>query len=231
MKKRLGITMGDPAGIGPEIILKIMDVYQNDVIIYGSFDVLDHYSKEFGYGFLLNQINDPYEASENRINIIDPNTLKYTDFMTGNLSAACGKSAYLYLENAVKDALHQKIRAVVTCPLNKEALHMGGYNYAGHTEILAALTHTAGCAMLLWSDRLKTIHVSTHVSLAEVIRRVKKDRIIEVSMMAYDILNKAGYDKPRIAIAGLNPHAGENGLFGDEEIREIIPAVSELKEK
>ena len=231
MKKRLGITMGDPAGIGPEIILKIMDVYLNDVIIYGSFDVLDHYSKEFGYGFLLNQINDPDEASDNRINIIDPNTLKYTDFITGNLSAACGKSAYLYLENAVKDALHQKIRAVVTCPLNKEALHMGGYNYAGHTEILAALTCASGCAMLLWSDRLKTIHVSTHVSLAEAIRRVKKDRIVEVSLMAYDILNKAGYDKPRIAIAGLNPHAGENGLFGDEEIREIIPAVSELNEK
>ncbi|MBQ2658743.1 MAG: 4-hydroxythreonine-4-phosphate dehydrogenase PdxA [Erysipelotrichaceae bacterium] len=231
MKKRLGITMGDPAGIGPEIILKIMDVYMNDVVIYGSYDVLDHYNKKNGFGYLLNRINDPDETSEDRINIIDPNMLNYTDFTVGNLSAACGKSAYFYLENAVEDALRLKIRAIVTCPLNKEALHMGGYNYAGHTEILAELTHASGCAMLLWSDRLKAIHVSTHVSLAEAIQRVKKDRIVEVSLMANDILSKAGYDTPKIAVAGLNPHAGENGLFGDEEIKEIIPAVSELREK
>ena len=221
--------MGDAAGVGPEIILKIMDRYMNDVIIYGSFDVLDHYNHLFGYDYELNRINDPSEAVDDKVNIIDKSDLKFTDFEVGKLSPLCGNNAYLYLEAAINDALNKKVRALVTCPLNKEALRAGGYDYAGHTEILGALTNTKKYAMLLWSEKLKTIHVSTHVSLFNAIQRVKKERIIEVSLLANEILTKAGYKKPRIAIAGLNPHAGENGLFGDEEIKEIIPAVEELK--
>ena len=223
--------MGDAAGIGAEIILKIMDAYKEDAIIYGSFDVLDHYNEEFGYGFKLNRIIDPEEAVCDKVNVVDHSDLKFSDFEVGKVSALCGKNAYLYLENAINDAMNEKIRAIVTCPLNKEALHAGGYNYAGHTEILSTLTDTKRYGMLLWSDHLKTIHVSTHVSLMEAIRRVRKDRITEVTLLAHDILKRAGYEDPKIAIAGLNPHAGENGLFGDEEIREIIPAIEKLKEK
>ena len=229
MEKRLGITMGDCAGVGPELILKIMNGYMNEVIIYGSFDVLNHYNSLFEYGYTLHRINEPAEALSDKVNIIDKSDLKFTDFEVGKLSSLCGKNAFLYLENAINDAMKEKIRAIVTCPLNKEALRAGGYDYAGHTEILSSLTNTKKYGMLLWSDKLKTIHVSTHVSLLEAINRVKKDRIIEVTMLAYDILKKAGYKDPKIAIAGLNPHAGENGLFGDEEIKEIIPAVEELK--
>ena len=228
MEKRLGISMGDVAGVGPEIILKIMNEYMNDVIIYGSFDVLDHYNKTFGYDHPLNRISSPEEAVINKVNIIDNTDLKYTDFEVGKVSPLCGKNAFLYLEKAINDAMDKNIRAIVTCPLNKEALRLGGYDYDGHTEILSTLTDTKKYGMLLWSDKLKTIHVSTHVSLTEAIKRVKKDRIIEVVQLAYDILKKAGYKDPKIAIAGLNPHAGENGLFGDEEIKEIIPAVEEL---
>lgn len=229
MEKRLGITMGDAAGVGPEIILMIMNEYMNDTVIYGSFDVLDHYNKAFGYSYQLNKIDTPSEAIKDKVNIIDKTNLRYTDFEVGKVSPLCGKSAYLYLEDSINDAMDRKIRAIVTCPLNKEALRSGGYNYDGHTEILSALTKTKKYAMLLWSDKLKTIHVSTHVSLVKAIERVRKDRIIEVVMLANDILKKTGNRHPKIAIAGLNPHAGENGLFGDEEIKEIIPAIEELR--
>lgn len=221
--------MGDAAGVGPEIILKIMNEYMNDVIIYGSYDVLDHYNETFGYDYHLNRIGSAQEAITDKVNIIDHTDLKYSDFETGKVSPLCGKNAYLYLEKVINDAMAGNIRAIVTCPLNKEALRAGGYNYDGHTEILSTLTDTSKYAMLLWSDRLKTIHVSAHVSLAKAIQRVRKDRIIDVVQLACDILKKTGYKDPRIAVAGLNPHAGENGLFGDEEIREIIPAIEELK--
>ena len=221
--------MGDPAGIGPEIILKVLNKHLDDVIIYGSFDVLSVYNERFDYHYAINQIADPQEARAGRINVIDPSELKLADFSVGQLSPLCGKSAFAFLQRAIEDALKNRISAIVTCPLNKEALHMAGYDYAGHTEILKHLTHAEKCAMLLWAQNLKTIHVSTHVSLAEAIRRVKKERIIEVTGLAQDILVKAGYENPRIAIAGLNPHAGENGLFGREEIDEIIPAVNEMK--
>lgn len=221
--------MGDAAGVGPEIILKILDRHLNDVIIYGSLDVLTACSERFGYHYAMNRINDPQEAQDGKINVIDPTELKMDDFSIGKLSPLCGKSAFAFLERAINDALQNRISAIVTCPLNKEALHMAGYNYAGHTEILKELTHAEKCAMLLWAQKLKTIHVSTHVSLSEAIRRVKKERIIEVTALAQEILTKAGYEDPKIAIAGLNPHAGENGLFGREEIDEIIPAVNEMK--
>lgn len=229
--ERLALTLGDVAGVGPEISLKVMNTYMNDVIIYGSYDVLDYYNNKYNYNYSLNIINKPNECKQNYINIIDPLPIKMNEFEIGKLSSECGKRAYLYIEQAVKDALNKEVLGLVTCPLNKEALHLGGYNYAGHTEILANLTNTLSYGMLLWSDKLKTIHVSTHVSLKQAIKRVKKDRIIEVSKLAYNTLTKANYPNPRIAIAGLNPHAGENGLFGQEEIDEIIPAVKLLQEE
>ena len=223
--------MGDAAGVGGEIILMIMKEYMNDVIIYGSFDVLKHYNEVFEYGYRLNRIAEPEEAEADQVNIIDHSKLLFSDFEVGKVSPLCGRNAFLYLEAAIKDAMDRKIRAIVTCPLNKEALRSAGYDYDGHTEILSTLTGTRKYGMLLWSDRLKTIHVSTHVSLSTAIQRVKKDRIVETALLADDLLRRAGYQDPKIAVAGLNPHAGENGLFGDEEIREIIPAVEQLKEK
>jgi 4-hydroxythreonine-4-phosphate dehydrogenase len=221
--------MGDAAGIGPEIILKVLDKHLDEVIIYGSADVLSVYNDRFGYHYSLNLIAEPAEARDGELNVIDPTGLKLAEFSVGQLSPLCGKSAFIFRQRACDDALDNRISAIVTCPLNKEALHLAGYDYAGHTEILKELTHAERCAMLLWAQKLKTIHVSTHVSLAEAIRRVKKERIIEVTGLAQEILVKAGYENPRIAIAGLNPHAGENGLFGREEIDEIIPAVKQMK--
>ena len=229
--EKLAITLGDIAGVGPEIALKIMKDYMNQVIVYGSYDVLNYYNEKYNYGYKLNVIESPKQFLENTVNIIDPLPIKMNEFEIGKLSSECGKRAYLYIEKAVQDALNKLNAGLVTCPLNKEALHMGGYMFAGHTEILANLTNTKSYAMLLWSDKLKTIHVSTHVSLKQAIDRVKKERIIEVSKLANDTLIKAGYNNPKIAIAGLNPHAGENGLFGDEEIKEIIPTIEELRKE
>ena len=231
MEKRLGITLGDVAGIGPEITLKIGKEYLNQIIVYGSFDVLTYYKNRYRYDFVLNKIIDPLEAKDDVMNIIDQFPISIEEFAIGKLSAECGKRAYLYLEKAIKDALDEKIGAIVTCPLNKEALHKAGYNYAGHTEILASLTNTNEYGMLLWSDKLKVIHVSTHCSLRQAIERVQKERIIKTTLLAYETLKRSGIAKPKIAIAGLNPHAGENGLFGTEEIQEIIPAIHCLQEQ
>ena len=229
--EKIGITLGDIAGVGPEITLKVIDKYINECIVYGSFDILDYYNNKYNYKFNLNKINDVSEFKDGYVNVIDPLPISINEFEIGKLSPECGKRAYLYVEAAVKDALNSKIASIVTCPLNKEALHLGGYNFDGHTEILATLTNTKSYSMLLWSDKLKTIHVSTHVSLLNAIKSCKKDRIIDVCKLAYNTLLQAKYDNPRIAIAGLNPHAGENGLFGDEEIKEIIPAIKELKDQ
>jgi 4-hydroxythreonine-4-phosphate dehydrogenase len=114
--------------------------------------------------------------------------------------------------------------------LNKEALHLGGHNYDGHTEIFATLTNTKKYTMMLWSDKLKVVHVSTHVSLKEACNRVKKDRVLDTIILADTNLKRMGIKNPRIAVAGLNPHAGESGIFGDEEIKEIGPAIEAAKE-
>ncbi|MBQ4252074.1 MAG: 4-hydroxythreonine-4-phosphate dehydrogenase PdxA, partial [Erysipelotrichaceae bacterium] len=154
MAKRLGITMGDAAGIGPEIILKVLDKHLDEVIIYGSADVLSVYNDRFGYHYSLNLIAEAEEAQDSRINIIDPTGLKLAEFSVGQLSPLCGKSAFTFLQRACDDALDNRISAIVTCPLNKEALHMAGYDYAGHTDRLQELTHAERCAMLLWAERM-----------------------------------------------------------------------------
>lgn len=226
MEKINGITMGDIAGVGPELILKVIKQYP--AIVYGSYDVLDYYNHKYSYNYNIKTINNVDEYDKYFINVIDPLPITMNQFEIGKVNKECGKRSFLYLQKAITDALENNISAIVTCPLNKEALHLGGYNYAGHTEILAELTNTKKYAMLLWSDKLKTIHVSTHCSLSQAIERCKKDKIIEITKLAYDTMRKAGYSEPKIAIAGLNPHAGENGLFGKEEIDEILPAINEL---
>lgn len=230
MEKIIGITMGDVAGIGPELILKTYPSY-NNIIVYGSFDVLNYYNKKFNYNYKLKLIPDTSKFEINSLNVIDPCPLDIKDFIVGKVNPEYGKRSYLYCQKAIQDAMENKIAGVVTCPLNKEALHLGGYQFDGHTEIFATLTNTKDYAMLLWSDEIKTIHVSTHCSLLDAIHRCKKDRIVLVTKLAYETMLKAGYEDPRIAIAGLNPHAGENGLFGNEEINEIIPAIEELRKK
>jgi len=220
--------MGDPAGIGPEIIFRAFekrDDFRKKSVIFGSYKVLKYYAQLLNINKTLKVINAINEFDKDMINIINVVDLDMKDFKIGEVSALCGDSAYKYIEKAIEYAKKGEVKAVVTAPLNKEALHQGGHNFAGHTEIFAKLTDTKKYSMMLTNGDFRVIHVSTHVSLREACDRVKKHRVLEVIELANDTLKRMRVDKPRIAVAGLNPHAGESGLFGREEIDEIIPAI------
>ena len=153
------------------------------------------------------------------------------DLPFGKVDGRAGKAAYEYIARATQDALAQKIHAVVTAPLNKEALHLGGVNFPGHTEILAHLTQAKHYAMMLTSPKLRVIHVTTHIAFHDVPQYLTKQRVAEVIALAHETLQMLGIAEPRIAVAGLNPHCGEGGLFGDEDTRNIAPAVREAQAK
>ena len=141
----------------------------------------------------------------------------------------CGRASFEYVKAAINMAMGKAVDAIVTAPINKKSLRMAGLEYDGHTEILAEFTHTKNFAMLLASKHMHVIHVSTHCSLSEACRRVKKDRVYEVIKLADRGMRELGYSNPRIVVAGLNPHASEDGLFGQEEEMEIIPAIMQAK--
>lgn len=229
----LGITMGDPAGVGPEIIVKAladMSEFGARYVVYGAVDILKYYAELLHIDLKFREIADVDEYEEGAVNVIDPIGLRMEEYEIGKLSPKCGNAAYYYVEKAINDAMKGKTKGVVTAPLNKEALHKGGHNFDGHTEIFATLTGTKKYAMMFYGP-LKIMHVSTHCSLREACDRVKKERLLDCIEMMDSALKSTGLKQPKIAVAGLNPHAGENGLFGMEEIEETIPAVEEAKKK
>ena len=229
--KKLGITMGDPAGIGPEIIIKALGdgtEFEGKYVVYGAVDILKHYNDSFGFDCKFKEIQAPEEYEDGFINVIDPAHLTMDQYEIGQLSGKCGHAVYLYIERAIEDAKAGKIDAVVTGPLNKEALHMGGHNFDGHTEIFATLMDTKKYAMMFYGP-LKIMHVSTHCSLREACNRATKQRVLDCIELMDMALKQTGMENPLIAVAGLNPHAGENGLFGMEEIEEITPAIEAAK--
>ena len=227
----IGITMGDPAGVGPEIIMKALaqeQVYEHQYVVYGAADILEYYNGMLNLGLKIVEIQETEDYVEHAVNVIDSCGLAMTEYEIGKLSAKCGDAAYRYIERSIRDAMSGKIAAVVTAPLNKEALHMGGHLYDGHTEIFATLTGTKTYAMMFYGP-LKIMHVSTHCSLREACNRATKQRVLDVIRLLNQAMIQTGMEHPHLAVAGLNPHAGEHGLFGDEEIREIGPAIEEAK--
>lgn len=226
----LGITMGDPAGVGAEIALKTLskvEEYRKRSVIFGSEQVVKYYKDMLNIKYRIKIINSIDEFDKECINVVEVYPISMNDFKIGQVSAICGDAAFKYVETAIKWAMQKKIDAVVTAPLNKEAIHLAGHNFDGHTEIFAKLTGTKTYAMMLWSEKLKVIHVSTHTSLREACERAKKERILDVIKLANTAIKETGITSPKIAVAGLNPHAGESGIFGTEEIEEIIPAVND----
>jgi len=233
MRPKIALTMGDPAGIGPEIIVKSLnheEIYQIcKPLVIGDGKVIHQIINICNLNLKVNLVKDVEEGSFTH-GIVDVLDLKNIDaFDFGKVNPKCGKASYEYIEKAVKLALNKEVDAIATAPINKESLSLAGIPFPGHTEILAHLTNTKDFSMMLITPELRVIHVSTHVSLREAIERVKKDRILKVIKLAHEGMRLLGFDKPRIAVAGLNPHAGEGGLFGDEEIKEIIPAIEEAK--
>jgi 4-hydroxythreonine-4-phosphate dehydrogenase len=235
VKPIVGVTMGDPASIGPEIACKMFadkTIYDfcRPLIVGDSASL----SEGMKVGKVMLQLNSIKKASEGKfvhgtIDVIDLHNVDMKNLKMGEPQAMAGKACVEYIKRAVELATAGEIDAIVTCPINKKAMNMGGYKYSGHTELLADLTKTKDFAMLLVTGPLKVIHVSTHVSLVEAIRRVQKERIMTVIKLADQALKDLGIAHPRIAVAGLNPHAGEDGMFGNEEIDTIAPAIEDAK--
>ncbi len=225
--------MGDPAGIGPEIIIKTLalkEVYDRcSPIIVGDAAVMEKEAKSLKTSLKINAIQSVSEAKFEfgTIDVFDLKNVDANELQPGVVSAMAGKSAFEAVKKVIELAMAKEIEATVTAPINKESIHKAGHKYSGHTEIYAHYTNTEKFAMLLADENFRVIHVSTHVSLRKACDLCKKDRILEVITLLNDACMQFGIKKPRIAVAGLNPHAGENGLFGDEEITEIIPAIEE----
>lgn len=227
---RIGITMGDPAGIGPEVVLKA--VAEAEIrslcvpVIIGDAQLLAHTARtldlQCGYDIVRREEPLPGDLTEPVIFHLD-NVGGFIE--PGIESGAAGKAAAGYIEAAVELCAAGSIDAIATAPINKRALFLGGYSFPGHTEFLASLTSTEEYAMALVAANLRIVLLSTHVPLVEAIRMVERDRIIRVIKLAHRELKRWGIDRPRIAVAALNPHGAEGGLFGVEEASEILPAV------
>ncbi|HBO38846.1 MAG TPA: 4-hydroxythreonine-4-phosphate dehydrogenase PdxA, partial [Pasteurellaceae bacterium] len=236
MKPVLGITMGDAAGIGPEVIVKALEdsrIYElANLVVIGDKKIMQRALTIMKSDLKLRSVDeiDGLKSEFGYIDIIDLDNLP-ADLPFSKVHPIAGKAAYEYIEKAVELTVAKKIQAIVTAPLNKEALHAGGKDFPGHTEILAHLSHTDDFSMLLTSEKLNVIHVTTHVSIRQACDLIKKERVLTVIELADEYTRMLGFSQPRIAVAGFNPHAGENGLFGDEDEKEIVPAVKAAQAK
>ncbi|OGL18331.1 MAG: 4-hydroxythreonine-4-phosphate dehydrogenase PdxA [Candidatus Rokubacteria bacterium RIFCSPLOWO2_12_FULL_71_19] len=228
---RLGITMGDPAGVGPEITAKALAtppvasacralVVGDGATLQATLDLLHSPLRLHAVRGLTECAFAPGTIECLDLRNVDPVRLP-----KGAVSAEAGRAAYAYIETAVALCQGGQLDAIVTAPINKEALAAAGCAHTGHTEILARLSGTRDFAMLLVGPDLRVIHVTTHVALRRVPDLVTRDRVLGVLRLAQRAMTSLGVARPRIAVCGLNPHAGEGGLFGDEEQREIVPAV------
>ena len=231
----IGISVGDPAGIGPEITAKalsLVEIYQlckplmiaeaemiRETLRFSNLDLsmkLVSTSKEGHYQF-------------GTIDVLDLKNIDGKSIRHKIVSPEYGRASFEYVRKVIELAMSKEIDATVTGPISKGAINRAGFHYSGHTEIYADLTHTKDYAMMLAHQNFRVIHVSTHVSLREACDRVKKDRVYRVIMLGYDAVKRLGVKNPKIAVAGLNPHAGEEGLFGREEIEEIEPAIKQAQ--
>lgn len=232
-KPRIAISLGDPAGIGPEITVKaLQDPGVWDLCIpvaVGNVAVLKEISKTVGSTLPVKQVYDlPAGDAERAVYVVECGLpTKKVEF--GKVSKEAGEASYTYVNRAIDLALCGDVGAVVTGPIHKEAIHLAGCPHPGHTEIFASRTGTKRYAMMLIHGNLRVSHVCTHVSLRKACDLCTRERVLETIMLTVSALRSMGISDPRIAVAGLNPHAGEGGLFGDEEIREIIPAIEDAR--
>ena len=235
IKPILGISMGDPAGIGPEIAAKTLskqEIYEKcRPLVVGDAKAMKDALRICGLNLNINIISDVKDAKfeVGTIDVFDLDNVDMDKLEYGKVSAMAGNAAFEAVKKVIELAMEKKIDATITGPINKESINLAGHHFSGHTEIYAHYTDTKDYSMLLAHENMRVVHVSTHVSLREACDRVKKERVLKVIKLAENACKKLGIANPRIGVAGLNPHAGENGMFGREEIDEIIPAVEEAK--
>lgn len=234
-KPIIAITMGDPSSIGPEIAVKaLLEKKIHEIcrpILVGDASVFDHIIKLLKLKAKINVVKNVSEAKfqPGIIDIIDLKNTDISKLVFGEISAMAGNASFEAVKKAIELALAKEVDATVTGPINKKSINEAGHHFAGHTEIYAHYTGTKKYAMLLVEDKMKVIHVSTHVSLRQACDLVKKDRILEVTQLLHNGMISLGETNLKIGIAGLNPHAGDNGLFGTEDDQEILPAVEQAK--
>jgi len=237
MDKRpvIAITIGDAAGIGPEIVVKALSskkIYSIcRPLVIGDAGILSSVIESLKSALKLRPVDAADEARGEfgSIDLIDLKSLNKKEVVPGQISAACGRAAMEYIAKATQLALDGKIRALVTAPINKEATIRAGFGDMGHMEYFARITHAAEYATMLASGPLRVVHLSTHYSLKDACERVSKDRILGKLKLTYDSFRKWGILRPRIAVAALNPHGGEGGLLGSEEIDQILPAINDAR--
>lgn len=230
-KPIIGITLGDAAGVGPEVIAKALSedrIYENcRPIVIGDSKAIREGVKVARKPLKLHPVKKVTEAyfRLGTIDILDLNNIDITKLEMGKPQAMAGKASVEYIKKAVELAKRGEIDAIATAPINKEAVNKAGFKYSGHTELLAELTGTKDYAMMLVGGPLRVIHVTTHVSLRQACKLVDSKRILKTIRLAWKAMGNLGIEKPKLAVAALNPHAGEGGLFGSEEIDIIKPAV------
>lgn len=231
----IAITMGDAAGVGPEVIVKSLahaDLYARcRPLVIGDAERLRQAARIAGSPLTVRVVEGPEQAryAHGAIDCIDLKLIP-ADLPWGKLSAVAGDAAFRYIERAVALAVDGRADAICTAPLNKEALHAAGHIFPGHTEILAALTNTPEVSMMLMTPKLRVIHVTTHIGLIDAIAKIEPGLVERTIRRGQEALVRAGLARPRIGVCGINPHAGENGLFGHgEEETKIVPALAKLK--
>ncbi len=232
-KPILGITMGDPAGIGPEIAAKALAcqrVYELcRPLVIGDADVIEQAIGIVRECLKVNAISQVNQAKfqYGTVDVLDLKNVDLASLVRGQVSAMAGRAACEAVVKAISLAMDKQIDATITGPINKQAINMAGFEFSGHTEIYAHYTNTKDYTMMLAEGNLRVVHVSTHVSLRQACDRVKRERVLKVIRLAHQACKSLGINPPRIGVAGLNPHSGEGGLFGREEIDEIAPAVED----
>lgn len=230
MTPLIGVSMGDPAGIGPEVVLKaaLHERPSCRLVVLGDVATLAETAQWLTLPFTVSawQFGEPYPASADVLPVVELSHLSFHDRRPGQPTAAGGEASFRYVEAGIRLALRNELQGLVTAPISKAMWHAAGHVYPGHTELLADLTRTPEVRMMLVGSRLRVVLVTTHLALARVPAALTSDRIVQtITMTAEHLTRFHGLARPRLAVAGLNPHAGENGAFGDEEARIIAPAV------
>jgi 4-hydroxythreonine-4-phosphate dehydrogenase len=218
--------MGDASGVGPEIVLNAhrKGELRHPCIVFGDLAVLDHYNRSLAYGVPLRPVAGAHDWTPGALNVIDFGPLAPGGLTPGEINRESGAAARRYVVAAAEAALRREISAMVTLPMNKEATQLSDPAFVGHTELIGGVCGVSDVTIMLVSDQLIVTHVTTHVSLSEAIARIRQERVRTIIRMTAEAVCRLR-DNPRIAVAGLNPHAGENGLFGREDLDEIRPAV------
>lgn len=230
----IGITLGDPAGVGPEIVVKALankNIYEQvNPLVIGDKKVLERALDFTGINLDLHAVHEPSQGrfQFGQIDFIDLRNIE-SEIPVGQVSAAAGKAAFEYIEKAIELGLTGQVDGVATAPINKEAIHAAGINFIGHTEMFAELTGSKHTLTMFQVRNLRIFFLTRHMSLLEACAQVTASRIFQTLLLCKEALENLGLSDPRLAVAALNPHGGENGLFGEEEVREIIPAVKQAR--